>query len=362
MPPKKKPHKKMVAKLRGDMLGGSGDDSDASDAEQVNGAFDVFADRGGDSASESGDDEVVATTGGGGSSDSDSGEDLISAAKAARADAVSLPPVSPQKKKAIRAAARAVGATVSAETDDEEADADAEYVANELPGAAALSERSLMASDSGRYFAQQICKTCGLEGHLKANCPDKHNKPCFLCGTRGHTVSDCPNQLCWHCGKPGHQSRSCSDRLKGKAGVAALQREKELKERSDAKKRSSGAGHKRFQDGNAEEAAAGAAEDEAALGGWACPLPVRGSGRDADPHFCFNCGKTEHRGDDCKEPGVDAVMGNGPPAGSRGGAGGNGCFVCGEVGHLARDCVKRSKRPPRHSAPAVMGRGGRGGK
>ena len=56
------------------------------------------------------------------------GEELIAAATAARSDAAAaaLPPVSPQKKAAIRAAARAVGATVSAETDEDvEPDEDA---------------------------------------------------------------------------------------------------------------------------------------------------------------------------------------------------------------------------------------------
>ena len=65
----------------------------------------------------------------------------------------------------------------------------------------------------------QICRICGAEGHLKANCPERDNKPCFLCGVRGHESRNCPNQLCWHCGKPGHQARDCEDRRKGKPAV-----------------------------------------------------------------------------------------------------------------------------------------------
>ena len=333
-----------VPKLRSDMLGDASGDSDDDDPSAS--AFDVFAAKGGGSSEDesSGGDEAGNSPLRPNLESDEVGEALFAEAAAARLDAAAaaLPPVSAQKKAAIHAAARAGGATVSAESDD---DAGPDEHAEDA-GPAADPGKSLMASDSGRYFAVQICKICGAEGHLKVNCPDKNNKPCFLCGVRGHNIADCPNQLCWHCGKPGHLSRSCSDRLKGKAGLAELERKKQQAARSD------GARHKRFssdQEG----------ENEDVLGGWACELPVRGHSKGSLPHFCFNCGE-QHRGTDCKEPGADACMGSGPPAGR--GSGNGECFVCGKVGHLARDCPDRNARQRRSSAPASMGRGGmRGG-
>ena len=113
-------------------------------------------------------------------------------------------------------------------TDDQLADTDTKQADDQPADAKAAkgltSTKDFSASKSGRYFAQQICRVCGREGHLKQNCPDRENLPCYLCGISGHQSRDCPNQLCFVCGLTGHQARLCPNRGAAAANASVMRR------------------------------------------------------------------------------------------------------------------------------------------
>jgi cellular nucleic acid-binding protein len=202
------------------------------------------------------------------------------------------------------------------------ADGDGGGEATAAAAAAAPSTLDMSASRSGRYFAQQICKICGAEGHLRAECPERQNLPCFLCGVRGHQAASCPNQLCFACGQPGHLARVCPNR--GAARQQWRQKQPSQSARPGASSSSAAA---------ASSLAAGVA----AMGSWDSKLPRRG--KSTLPHCCFNCGEEGHTGTECEQPKVDQTMTGG--GGGGGGAGSGACFQCGVRGHLARDCPQR---------------------
>jgi len=66
-----------------------------------------------------------------------------------------------------------------------------------------------------RYWERDIskkCNHCGMIGHIMANCPNSDDdfKPCQLCAEVGHQMYSCPMKaICFNCGVPGHVSREC---------------------------------------------------------------------------------------------------------------------------------------------------------
>ncbi|CUA69365.1 Zinc finger CCHC domain-containing protein 7 [Rhizoctonia solani] len=139
-------------------------------------------------------------------------------------------------------------------------------------------------------FSKKACRTCGEEGHIARNCKrlicltcgerDDHitrNCPmrvvCFNCGGKGHLLSTCPQPRgqvgCDRCGSSKHIPQRCPEQFKTYVYLSEEERLQLLKKREALKDLA-------FGDG--------------------------GEGYIARHIWCYNCGNSGHRGDDCKDP------------------------------------------------------------
>ncbi|KAH9960467.1 hypothetical protein BC827DRAFT_1207950 [Russula dissimulans] len=162
-----------------------------------------------------------------------------------------------------------------------------------------------LAPDMARYFeppaeeqkqARFVCKRCGAESEHRTNeCPvlicltcgarDEHStrscpisKTCFTCGMKGHVNKNCPNRHsrgmmnnfddCDRCGSEDHITNECPTIWRLYEYVTDRERETILQLRESKQLRALGQG---------------------------------GEGYIANDEWCYNCGNSEHLGDDCTD-------------------------------------------------------------
>ncbi|KAL6836945.1 hypothetical protein V8C40DRAFT_228768 [Trichoderma camerunense] len=51
------------------------------------------------------------------------------------------------------------------------------------------------------------CRTCGQEGHSRADCPSRQCKRCYVIG---HSANECTAPYCTRCRQPGHSREGCN--------------------------------------------------------------------------------------------------------------------------------------------------------
>lgn len=51
------------------------------------------------------------------------------------------------------------------------------------------------------------CRTCGQEGHSRADCPSRRCKRCYVIG---HSANECTAPYCTRCRQPGHAREGCN--------------------------------------------------------------------------------------------------------------------------------------------------------
>ena len=150
-----------------------------------------------------------------------------------------------------------------------------------------------------RYWERDIskkCNHCGVVGHLMSNCPsgDDDFKPCQLCAVVGHQMFSCPMKaICFNCGLPGHVSRECPNRRgQSRRMVCTLcfardHHRSRCRERRD----------------NIQPIEDAVCMECGEVGHLMCNEMRFFFGLDG--YFCFNCGRNDHTGFECRRPNLD---------------------------------------------------------
>ncbi|KAF8812458.1 hypothetical protein BYT27DRAFT_7182901 [Phlegmacium glaucopus] len=152
--------------------------------------------------------------------------------------------------------------------------------------------------DQTAALDRTVCKNCGAEGeHKTSACPVQI---CLTCGARNeHSTRSCPiSKVCFTCGMKGHINANCPNRHSGRNYTAM---------RDDDCSRCSSAHHKtnecptwwRLYEYLASEDQTRTFARRLSRKG--VKLGQGGEGYVADDEWCYNCGNSGHWGDDCYE-------------------------------------------------------------
>jgi len=154
-----------------------------------------------------------------------------------------------------------------------------------------------------RYWERDIsikCNHCQGVGHTMANCPngDESYRPCGLCAELGHEMWSCPQKaVCFNCGVPGHVSRECRrGRMSRKRMLCTICYSNDH-HRWDC--------HERPWNTPTQDAVC---MECGKIGHLMCSEMRWFFGLTG--LTCFNCGRNDHHGNQCKRPTLDVCAKN----------------------------------------------------